>query len=69
MDFGVGRLFYFVVLYILWYFIKFLYFFYWFWSMLEVKENFFVDKVDGNIKLSDNNGFSEDVDVKMLEEE
>lgn len=69
MDFGVGRLFYFVVLYILWYFIKFLYFFFWFWSMLEVKENFFVDKVDGNIKLSDNNGFSEDVDVKMLEEE
>lgn len=37
--------------------------------MLEVKENFLVDKVDGNIKLSDNNGFSEDVDVKMLEEE
>lgn len=37
--------------------------------MPEAKENSFADKVDGNTKLSDNNGLSEDVDVKMSEEE
>lgn len=37
--------------------------------MPEAKENSSADKVDENAKLSDNNGHSEDVDVKMSEEE
>lgn len=37
--------------------------------MPEAKENSSADKVDENTKLSDNNGLSEDVDVRMSEEE
>lgn len=37
--------------------------------MPEAKENSSADKVDGSTKLSDNNGHSEDVDVRMSEEE
>lgn len=37
--------------------------------MPEAKENSSAEKVDGSTKLSDNNGHSEDVDVRMSEEE
>lgn len=37
--------------------------------MPEAKENSSADKVDENTTLSDNNGLSEDVDVRMSEEE